>query len=75
MNALRLTFIGRDSSRRPVYENDEGQLFKDADPDKDSPPKICTCSSLDGEADTPLEYTSRYKDVKVVEFIPSRMVW
>lgn len=72
---LSLTYIGMDSLDRPVYENKEGKLFKDADPREHRPPVICTvCGGFDGEPDTPVEYIPQYKDLKV-EFIPRRKTW
>jgi hypothetical protein len=77
MNDLILTFIGRDSWDRPVYETEEGQLLVDTDPRCDSSPNLCTKSgnSFDGEPDTPIRYITKYKDVSIITFLPERDVW
>lgn len=75
MEKLTLTYKGRDSWERPVYEN-EGRLFVDIDPRAICEPTICTKSNndFDGEPDTPIVYISRYAGVDL-EFIPKRYTW
>lgn len=65
---LVLTYCGRDSWSRPVYECG-GRLYVDVAPRADCPPKICTKynNEFDGEPDCPVSAE--------VEFIPHRDVW
>lgn len=74
MSDLNLSFIGWDSWDRPVYKDENDQLFKDIDPRKDKPPNICTTESFDAEPDFPVEVIERYKNVSI-KFSPSRMTW
>jgi len=70
MKKLELTYKGRDSWDRPVYECD-GKFYVDVDPRKHMPANIHTKSDneFDGEPDWPID-----KDVEVI-FIPSRDTW
>lgn len=74
-HVLELSYVGKDSFSRPVYENGN-TLFVDVDPRKDREPKICTKANncLDGEPDTPIEYIQKYKGVEI-RFLPQRMTW
>jgi hypothetical protein len=67
---LILTYRGRDSWDRPVYECDS-RLYVDVDPRKNREPEICTKAEneFDGEPDSPIA-----EDLEVV-FIPSRDTW
>jgi len=71
MNTLQLTYIGRDSWDRPVYQSNKGNLYVDVDPRKGRPPEICTKSNneFDGEPDNPIN-----SDIEII-FIPSRDTW
>lgn len=66
---LTLTFLGRDSWSRPVYEGSDGHLYVDVDPLADRPPKICTKldDAFDGEPDTPVHAE--------ITFVPCRDTW
>ena len=66
---LTLTFLGRDSWSRPVYEDDDGHLYVDTDPRADRPPHICTKldDNFDGEPDMPVKAETA--------FVPSRDTW
>lgn len=67
---LLLTFVGRDSWDRPVYES-AGRLYVDVDPRKYRTPDICTKlnNEFDGEPDTPIAEGTE------VEFVPARDTW
>ena len=67
---LRLTYLGRDSWDRPVYECG-GRLYVDTDPRKGHGPDICTKhnNEFDGEPCAPIP------DDMIVEFIPGRDTW
>ena len=67
---LTLTYKGRDSWDRSVYECD-GRLYVDVDPRKDRGPEICTkCNNeFDGEPDCPITNGTE------VMFIPRRDIW
>lgn len=67
---LQLTFVGRDSWSRPVYECG-GRLYVDVDPRANCQPAICTKQSndFDGEPWDPLPAGID------VEFIPHRDTW
>ena len=64
-----LTFKGIDSWDRPVYEDQEGRLWKDTNPMEDIEPHLCSAcnNEFDGEPDCPFygDYT----------FFPFRAVW
>lgn len=67
---LQLTFVGRDSWSRPVYEYG-GRLYVDVDPRADHQPSICTKqdNDFDGEPCDPLPAGAE------IEFIPHRDTW
>ena len=67
---LQLTFVGRDSWSRPVYECG-GRLYVDVDPRADRYPAICTKqdNDFDGEPCDPIPVGAE------VEFIPHRDTW
>lgn len=75
MKKLILTYQGRDSWDRPVYEC-EGRLYVDVDPRSSRNPEICTKlnNNFDGEPDTPISVMQQYNDVEI-EFIPCRDTW
>lgn len=66
---LTLTYLGRDSWSRPVYQDANGKLYVDVDPRENWPPNICTkCNNaFDGEPDFPV--TAEF------EFVPERDIW
>lgn len=73
MGKLVLNYVGIDSWDRPVYKNEEGNLFKDVDARKNRGPEICTVyGGMEGEPDTPIIYISKYKDLEI-EFVPERI--
>ena len=73
---LLLRHKGRDSWDRPVYEDENGKLWKDVEPRASDKPKLCSAlyNAFDGEPDTPLEVMERYKD-KAIVFMPKRDTW
>lgn len=73
---LLLRHKGRDSWDRPVYEDENGKLWKDVESRASDGPKLCSAlyNAFDGEPDTPLEVMERYKD-KAIVFIPKRDTW
>lgn len=73
---LLLRHKGRDNWDRPVYEDENGKLWKDVEPGINCKPKLCSAlyNAFDGEPDTPLEVMARYKD-KAIVFIPKRDTW
>ena len=75
MEKLILTYKGRDSWDRPVYEH-EGRLLVDVEPRSSRSPEICTKMNnvFDGEPDTPIQYIPRYAGA-VLEFKPIRDTW
>lgn len=76
VESLILRYKGRDSWDRPVYEDENGRLWKDVDPRADGKPKLCTAlyNSFNGEPDVPMEAVERYKDTRIV-FEPKRDTW
>lgn len=70
MKKLTLTYKGRDSWSRPVYEA-EGRLYVDIDPREGWGPNICTkCNNaFDGEPDIPIAEDTE------IEFVPKRDIW
>ena len=67
---LNLTFVIMDSWSRPVYKDDNGRLYVDADPGCVYP-DIHTKSSneIDGEPEWPVSADTE------ITFIPSRTTW
>lgn len=68
MKKLVLNFIGIDDWSRPVFEDENGQMFKDTNCDNG---KIALCTvygGFEGEPDTPIEYIEKYQGV-VVEVV------
>lgn len=70
MAKMTLTYRGRDSWSRPVYECD-GRLYVDVDPRPGRNPDICTKNGnqFDGEPDCPIAEGTE------VEFSPCRDTW
>ena len=64
-----LKFVGVDGWDRPVYSDNEGNLWKDVNPFQDRQAYLCaaTNNEFDGEPDYEFEY--------VPKFIPARAVW
>lgn len=73
---VHMRHIGRDSHSRPVYEDLNGELWKDVDPRADRPARLCNAinNAFDGEPDTPMEYMERFKNTQV-RFMPNRDTW
>lgn len=73
---LHLKYLGRDSWSRPVYEDDNGVLWKDVDPRASRKANLCTSvgNEFDGEPDTGMDYLEEYQNVSVI-FVPERDVW
>lgn len=73
---INLKFIGMDSWQRPVYQEENGTLWKDTNPRKEMQPELCTAvdNELNGEPDIPMRYVENYKDMIPV-FDPERVVW
>lgn len=64
MDKLVLYYLGDDSWNRPIYKSDTGRLFKDTNLG-DGPLALTTVNGgLEGEPDTPIEYTV-YKDAEI----------
>lgn len=66
-----LRFLGMDSWDRPVYEDENGKLWKDVDPRKGRVAELCTsCNNeFDGEPDCPM------KSEIVCKYVPERITW
>lgn len=65
MEKLILNFLGIDSWSRPVYEDQNGKLFKDINCDHGQI-NLCTVyGGFDGEPDTPIQYIKRYQDLEI----------
>ncbi len=65
MENLSLKLIGIDSWNRPVYEDQNGKMFKDTNLGRG---KIALCTvygGFEGEPDTPIEYIEKYQDVEI----------
>lgn len=73
---VKLKYIGSDSWSRPVYEDEDGRLWKDVDPRKHREPDLCTSmyNALEGEPDTNMCYIDKYKDAEIV-FLDGRITW
>ncbi|MFA6805725.1 MAG: hypothetical protein WCR17_07130 [Candidatus Methanomethylophilaceae archaeon] len=73
---IKLTFKGMDSWDRPVYEDENGRLWKDVDPRKNRKADLCTVQNneFDGEPSTNMCYIKQYENVKI-KFIPERITW
>lgn len=73
---VKLTYKGMDSWSRPVYEDENGMLWKDVDPRKDREPDLCTSvnNKLEGEPDTNICYIKNYENAELT-FIPERVTW
>lgn len=73
---VKLTYKGRDDWDRPVYEDENGQLWKDVDPRVGMEPDLCTSVNNEfyGEPDTNMCYLEKYKNAIVI-FNPKRITW
>jgi len=76
MGVIHLKYLGRDSWDRPVYEDDNGVIWKDVDPRADRKADLCTSvdNKFDREPDTGMKYLKAYQNVLVI-FVPERDVW
>ena len=55
MKEIELTFIGIDSWNRPVYEDQNGKLWKDVTLGSDTPELYSACNNdFDDEPDLPI---------------------
>lgn len=72
---IELKYKCSDSWDRPVYEDEHGTLFVDTTPIKGKPMSLCTkyLNAVDGEPDTPVEYTDKYATAEFT--VDHRMVW
>lgn len=68
---VTLKYLGMDSWDRPVYEDENGTLWKDTSPGRIFGPHLCTSvdNTFDGEPDMPMQ------DGAEVVFVPERVVW
>lgn len=75
-SVLRLTHKGRDSWGRPVYEDENGKLWKDVEPREHKPAKLCSVlnNDFDGEPDVSMEVMKKYNTVQVI-LEPQRDTW
>lgn len=73
---VKLTYKGMDNWDRPVYEDENGKLWKDVNPSEYSKPDLCTSLNNEfyGEPDTNMRYMERYKDATLI-FSPERITW
>ena len=64
-----MQFIGMDSHSRPVYQDENGKLWKDTDPRSHVPPSLFSALNheFDGEPDLPFHGDFR--------LIPARVIW
>ena len=65
MEKLILTFVGEDSWNRPVYKDEEGNLFKDTNLGNGNLALCTVYGGFEGEPDTPIEYIKKYQDIKI----------
>lgn len=65
MEKLVLNFVGLDSWNRPVYEDENGKLFKDTNLGNGKMALCTVYGGFDGEPDTPIEYIKKYQDIKI----------
>ena len=70
---MKMTYLGQDSRSRPVYEDENGKLWKDVDPLSYQEPHLCSSvnNAFDGEPDCPYHPEKHGEP----EFIPERVVW
>ncbi len=71
---MKMTYLGNDTyGDRPVYEDENGKLWKDVDPISDREPRLCSAvnNAFDGEPDCPYHPEIYGKP----EFIPYRVLW
>lgn len=67
-NEIHLKHKGWDEWGRPVYEDEEGRLWKDTDPRASRPARLCTVlgNAFCGEPDIPMDVMKNYECVKVI---------
>lgn len=64
MEKLILNYLGEDNWSRPVFQDQNGKIFKDLNCG-DGKLDLCTAGSFDGEPDTPLRYIKKYENIEV----------
>lgn len=61
---MKLKLIGIDGWSRPVYEDENGKLFKDTNLGQGQL-ALCTTGSFEGEPDTPIHWIEKYKNIEI----------
>lgn len=64
MDKMILKFIGRDDWSRPVFEDENGNIFKDVNLG-DGHLALCTAYDFYGEPNTSIENIEKYKNVEI----------
>jgi hypothetical protein len=77
---LKLKYLGKDKHERSVYEDEQGNIYKDTDPreyNTDYISQICTSynNEFDGEPDTPIMYIFEELTNRDVIFNDKRVNW
>lgn len=74
MEIIILKYLGQDSWSRPVYKDESGRIWKDADPYSGTPEVLCSATNndFDGEPDMPMGVLPHYQVVRII-FEPSRV--
>lgn len=65
MEKLVLKFIGEDFWSRPVFEDQNGQLFKDTNCGEGEMALCTAYGGFEGEPDTPIEKIDKFQGVKI----------
>lgn len=68
-NKATMTYIGMDNFDRPVYKDENGNLWKDADPRSHVPPLLCSVLNNDFYGEPDVAFHGKAK------FIPRRVTW
>ena len=66
MKKITIKFLGTDSWNRPVYEDENGKMFKDTNLGKGNMALCTVYGGFEGEPDTPIQYIKKYQDVEFV---------
>lgn len=66
---INMQYIGTDSLSRPVYRDDNGNLWKDTDPRSHVPPSICSVVGNVFEGEPNSSIRDKFK------LLPRRVTW
>lgn len=69
IKVMTMRYIGMDSHNRPVYQDENGKLWKDTDPRSHVPPSLLSASNNAFDGEPGLPYRGSF------QLLPKRVTW